>query len=153
MITGRTANYEFYKKVIFADYNASQNQNGFLECPSWGKNLENHTLQGLLAFFSPSVSHMKVCQNPMCYIKGPQTLWLRKRPQGVLICMTHHPTLLMRNVQFSFHKWENKANLPQNRLKEMPQITIRLHGMVLWSHTDLTLSHTFFNSLFPHSKI
>lgn len=45
--------------------------------------------------------------------------------------MTHHPTLLMRNVQFSFHKRENKAKLPQNRLKEMPQITIRLHGMVL----------------------
>lgn len=50
-----------------------KNKMNFLNVRVEKKNLENHIVQGLLAFFSPSASHMKLCQNPMCYIKGTQT--------------------------------------------------------------------------------
>ena len=50
-----------------------KNKMNFLMSELRKKSLENHIVQGLLAFFSPSASHMKLCQNPKCYIKGPQT--------------------------------------------------------------------------------
>lgn len=75
-------NHEFYKKVIFADYNASQKPKWISWMSKLEEKLRKSYTTGSPGLFFPSVSHMGMPESNVLYIKGPQTLCdLEKGPK------------------------------------------------------------------------